>query len=48
MFGDSLTQRSFEAGGWGAAIADKYVRKVRPAADGESNDGHTDGTVAST
>ena len=29
LYGDSLTQRSFEVGGWGAAIADKYVRKVR-------------------
>ncbi|KAL3642357.1 hypothetical protein CASFOL_013172 [Castilleja foliolosa] len=28
LFGDSLTQRSFESGGWGASIADIYSRKV--------------------
>ncbi|GER38513.1 GDSL esterase/lipase At5g62930 [Striga asiatica] len=28
LFGDSLTQRSFESGAWGAAIADIYSRKV--------------------
>ncbi|KAL6493536.1 hypothetical protein OROGR_032315 [Orobanche gracilis] len=28
LFGDSLTQKSFESGGWGAAVADIYSRKV--------------------
>ncbi|GFP92360.1 GDSL esterase/lipase at5g62930 [Phtheirospermum japonicum] len=28
LFGDSLTQRSFESGGWGASVADIYSRKV--------------------
>ena len=26
LYGDSLTQRSFEPGGWGAALADEYSR----------------------
>lgn len=29
LFGDSLTQRSFGEGGWGARLADAYQRKVR-------------------
>lgn len=28
LFGDSLSQRSSETGGWGAALQDKYARKV--------------------
>ncbi|XP_073145342.1 GDSL esterase/lipase At5g62930 [Henckelia pumila] len=28
LFGDSITQRSFESGGWGAALANIYSRKV--------------------
>ena len=28
LFGDSLTQRSFGPGGWGAGVADAYCRKV--------------------
>lgn len=28
LFGDSLTQQSFESGGWGAALADAYSRRV--------------------
>ncbi|GBG69044.1 hypothetical protein CBR_g3742 [Chara braunii] len=28
LFGDSLTQQSFGPGGWGAALADQYARKV--------------------
>ena len=28
LFGDSLTQRSFEEGGWGANLGNHYVRKV--------------------
>lgn len=28
LFGDSITQRSFRSGGWGAAVADIYSRKV--------------------
>ncbi|XP_078069290.1 isoamyl acetate-hydrolyzing esterase 1 homolog isoform X1 [Mustelus asterias] len=27
LFGDSITQRSFDQGGWGAAIANRLVRK---------------------
>ena len=29
LFGDSLTQRSFDYGGWGAALASQYARKAR-------------------
>ena len=29
LFGDSLTQKSFGEGGWGARLADAYQRKVR-------------------
>ena len=29
LFGDSLTQRSFDEGGWGARLASEYQRKVR-------------------
>lgn len=28
LFGDSLTQRSFEEGGWGASLTHHYARKV--------------------
>lgn len=28
LFGDSITQQSFGPGGWGAALADSYSRKV--------------------
>ena len=28
LFGDSITQRGFAAGGWGARLADHYVRKA--------------------
>jgi hypothetical protein len=28
IFGDSLTQQSFGHGGWGAALANNYARKV--------------------
>ncbi|KAK6123478.1 hypothetical protein DH2020_042784 [Rehmannia glutinosa] len=28
LFGDSITQQSFRSGGWGAAVADIYSRKV--------------------
>lgn len=28
LFGDSITEQSFRSGGWGAAIADSYSRKV--------------------
>jgi hypothetical protein len=28
LFGDSITERSFDAGGWGAALAHNYSRKV--------------------
>jgi hypothetical protein len=28
LFGDSLTQRSFDEGGWGARLAGAYQRKV--------------------
>lgn len=28
LFGDSLTQRSFDEGGWGAKLASLYQRKV--------------------
>ncbi|XP_011071876.1 GDSL esterase/lipase At5g62930 isoform X2 [Sesamum indicum] len=28
LFGDSITQQSFRSGGWGAALADIYSRKV--------------------
>ncbi|XP_022941566.1 GDSL esterase/lipase At5g62930-like [Cucurbita moschata] len=28
LFGDSLTEQSFSAGGWGAALADTYSRKA--------------------
>lgn len=28
LFGDSLTQRSFDEGGWGARLASAYQRKV--------------------
>lgn len=28
LFGDSLTQRSFDEGGWGARLASEYQRKV--------------------
>jgi len=28
LFGDSLTQRSFELGGWGARLADRYCRQA--------------------
>ena len=30
LFGDSITQRSFDEGGWGARLASLYQRKVRP------------------
>ena len=29
FFGDSLTERGFEHGGWGAGMTDLYRRKVR-------------------
>jgi hypothetical protein len=29
LFGDSITEQSFRPGGWGAALADTYSRKVR-------------------
>ena len=29
LFGDSITQRSFDEGGWGARLASLYQRKVR-------------------
>jgi hypothetical protein len=29
LFGDSLTEKSFGVGGWGATLANYYVRKVR-------------------
>uniref|UniRef100_A0A7N0ZYM2 SGNH hydrolase-type esterase domain-containing protein n=1 Tax=Kalanchoe fedtschenkoi TaxID=63787 RepID=A0A7N0ZYM2_KALFE len=28
LFGDSITEQSFRSGGWGAALADSYSRKV--------------------
>lgn len=28
LFGDSITQKSFSPGGWGAAVADAYQRKA--------------------
>jgi hypothetical protein len=28
LFGDSITEQSFRPGGWGAALADTYSRKV--------------------
>jgi hypothetical protein len=28
LFGDSITQQSFENGGWGAALAALYARQV--------------------
>jgi hypothetical protein len=28
LFGDSITQQSFEDGGWGAALAALYARQV--------------------
>ncbi|XP_055829496.1 GDSL esterase/lipase At5g62930 isoform X2 [Solanum dulcamara] len=28
LFGDSITEQSFRLGGWGAALADTYARKV--------------------
>ena len=28
LFGDSLTQRSYEEGGWGASLTHHYARKV--------------------
>ena len=31
LFGDSLTQRSFDEGGWGARLASAYQRKVNLA-----------------
>ncbi|KAL5220359.1 hypothetical protein ABZP36_025072 [Zizania latifolia] len=31
LFGDSITQQSFAAGGWGAALADHFARKVSVA-----------------
>ena len=30
LFGDSITQQSFSSGGWGAALADTFSRKVHP------------------
>ena len=30
LFGDSLTQRGFGPGGWGAGITDAYCRKANP------------------
>lgn len=32
LFGDSLTQRSFENGGFGAGLTNAYQRQVRPQA----------------
>ena len=32
LFGDSLTQRSFEDGGFGAGLTNAYQRKVKPRA----------------
>lgn len=29
LFGDSLTQKSFDEGGWGGRLANEYQRKVR-------------------
>ena len=29
LFGDSITQKSFAEGGWGAHLANEYQRKVR-------------------
>jgi hypothetical protein len=29
LFGDSLTQRSFDEGGWGGRVASEFQRKVR-------------------
>ncbi|CAI5460988.1 unnamed protein product [Closterium sp. Yama58-4] len=34
LFGDSLTQRSFAGGGWGAALQNLYARKVNPLLQG--------------
>lgn len=28
LFGDSLTERSFDTGGWGAVVQSKYTRRV--------------------
>ncbi|KAH7284320.1 hypothetical protein KP509_34G049000 [Ceratopteris richardii] len=28
LFGDSITQQSFQSGGWGAALTDRYARKA--------------------
>jgi hypothetical protein len=28
LFGDSITEQSFRPGGWGAALADSYSRKL--------------------
>lgn len=28
LFGDSITEQSFRPGGWGAALAETYSRKV--------------------
>lgn len=28
LFGDSITEQSFRSGGWAAALADTYSRKV--------------------
>jgi hypothetical protein len=30
LFGDSITEQSFASGGWGAALADRFARQVRP------------------
>ncbi|CAI7801682.1 unnamed protein product [Closterium sp. NIES-54] len=34
LFGDSLTQRSYGDGGWGAALQSLYARKVNPLQEG--------------
>lgn len=32
LFGDSITEQSFESGGWGAALTDRFARQVRTCA----------------
>lgn len=37
LFGDSITEQSFRPGGWGAALADAYSRKVLPSSSSSSS-----------
>lgn len=40
LFGDSITEQSFRPGGWGAALADSFSRKVSSLTTSHSRSEH--------